>query len=276
MAGFAAILLWGLLALFTVASAGIPPFQLTAMTFAVGGGLGFALLAARRRLRLLRQPVLPTLVGFGGLFGYHACYFAALKNAPPAEANLINYLWPLFIVLFSGLLPGERLAPRHILGALMGFAGVGVLALAKGEVGLSADHAFGYGLACACALIWSGYSVLSRRFADVPSEAIVANCLLTAAAATLVHLAVEPSILPGGAIWIAILALGLGPVGAAFFFWDVGMKRGDIRLLGVAAYAAPVISTLALVASGTAPATWGLAGACALIVTGAMVAARKP
>ncbi len=276
LAGLGAILLWGLLALLTAATEGVPPFLLTALTFAIGGGLGLALIAMRGDLGKLRQPAMAWALGVGGLFGYHAVYFAALKTAPPAEASLIAYLWPLLIVLFSGLLPGEKLTFRHVLGAVLGFAGVVALALSKGGIGSgTAFPVLGYSLALACAFLWAGYSVLSRRMASVPTEAVVGFCLATAALAGLAHLALEPRGLPQEpATWGAILALGLGPVGAAFFLWDIGMKRGDIRFLGTAAYAAPVISTLALILAGRAEAGWPLAIACALIVGGAVIARR--
>ena len=270
--GLVAILLWGLLALFTTATAGIPPFQVTAITFAIGGGIGLAIVAWQGRLALLRQPPLAMALGIGGLFVYHALYFAALKLAPPAEASLVAYLWPLLIVIFSGLLPGEHLSPRHVLGALIGFAGVGVLAAGRGVAGFEASHLPGYLLAAGCAVVWAAYSVLSRRMASVPTEAVAGSCLITALLAALCHLAFETTVSPDASGWLALIGLGLGPVGLAFFVWDIGMKRGDIRLLGVASYAAPVISTLALVLTGAAAATWALALACLLIVAGAVTA----
>jgi drug/metabolite transporter (DMT)-like permease len=274
--GLLAILLWGLLALLTASTGNVPPFLLTALTFAIGGGLGLVILALRGRLGLLKQPLAAWALGVGGLFGYHAVYFAALKAAPPAETSLIAYLWPLLIVLFSALLPGETLRLRHVLGALLGFSGVLVLAISKGGIGATgAFPIIGYGLALACAFIWAGYSVLSRRMVDVPTEAVVGFCLATAALAALTHLAFEPAGLPQTpTLWAAIVALGLGPVGAAFFLWDIGMKRGDIRFLGAASYAAPVISTLALIAAGRAEAGWPLALACLLIVGGALIARK--
>lgn len=270
--GFGAILLWGLLALFTTATPGIPPFQVTAISFAIGGGLGLAVVGHRGRLGLLRQPLSVMALGVGGLFGYHALYFAALKLAPPAEANLVNYLWPLLIVLLSGLLPGERLRALHVAGALVGFAGVAVLALGRGLAGFEPQHLPGYGLALGCALVWSGYSVLSRRVAHVPTEAVAGFCLVTALLAALCHVLFETWATPSLSGWLAMAAMGFGPVGAAFFLWDIAMKRGDIRVLGAASYAAPLISTLVLVIAGAAPATTALALACALIVLGAVVA----
>ncbi len=63
-------------------------------------------------------------------------------------------------------------------------------------------------------------------------------------------------------------------MGLAFFLWDVGVKRGDIQMLGVASYAAPLLSTLLLIATGFAAASLSLVLAAGLIAGGALVAAR--
>ncbi|MBB6307961.1 aromatic amino acid exporter YddG [Xanthobacter tagetidis] len=275
--GLAAIALWATLALLTAATGRVPPFLLTALTFALGGIVGLGAALAGPGLGVLAQRPLAYLHGVGGLFGYHFLYFAALKWAPPAEAGLINYLWPLLIVLLSALLPGGGLKRVHVVGALMGFAGTVVLLLGKGGFGgIEARYAPGYLAALACAFIWSSYSVLSRRFADVPTQAVAGFCLVTALLAAACHLAWEETVWPSGLLeWSAVALLGIGPVGIAFYAWDIGMKKGDVRLLGVASYAAPVLSTLLLVLAGFAAPTWSLAAACLLIVGGAFVATRR-
>jgi drug/metabolite transporter (DMT)-like permease len=272
--GLGAIALWSTLALMTAASGRIPPFELAALTFAIGGALGLGYAAIRGRLAALRQPWPVWAVGVGGLFGYHALYFAALRLAPPAEASLVAYLWPLLIVLMSALLPGERLSSRHVIGAGLGFAGAAVLF--GGRISAPAGGAaLGYALALGCAFVWSSYSVLSRFLKAAPTEAVAGFCIVTAALAAACHAALETTVYPANATQAAAIAgLGLGPVGLAFYVWDYGVKNGDIRLLGVAAYAAPVLSTLILVAAGFASATPSLGFACAAIVGGAVVAAR--
>lgn len=275
--GLLAITLWATLALLTAATGQVPPFLLTALTFAIGGAVGVAAALTGPGLGVLKQRPLAYLHGVGGLFGYHFLYFAALKWAPPAEAGLINYLWPLLIVLLSALLPGGGLKRTHILGAFLGFAGTVVLLLGKGGFsGIEARYVPGYLAAFACAFIWSSYSVASRFFAHVPTHAVAGFCLVTALLAALCHLAWEPTIWPADAgEWAAVIALGTGPVGIAFYAWDIGMKKGDVRLLGVSSYAAPVLSTLLLVAAGYAAASWSLALACLCIVGGALIATRQ-
>lgn len=272
--GFCAVLLWALLALFTVATVPVPPFQLNAMTFAIGGAVGLVWIVASGSIGQLRRVGWP-VYAFGtlGLFGYHAFYFSALRLAPAAEASLIAYLWPLLIVLFSGLLPGERLRAGHVIGAVVSFAGAALI-VSGGSEGAEGS-ALGYALAGMCALFWSGYSVISRRLGAIPTASVAVFCVATAALSALVHLGVETTVWPVGALgWAAVIGLGLGPVGLAFYVWDIGVKRGDIQLLGTASYAAPLLSTLVLVAAGMAAPTWGLMLAAALITLGAVIAAR--
>ncbi len=270
--GFGAIALWSALALLTAASGAAPPFEMAALTFAIGGAAGLIYAVARGRLAALKQPPKVWLVGVGGLFGYHALYFAALRAAPPAQASLVAYLWPLLIVLMSAALPGERLRAKHVVGAALGFCGAALLLW--GRLGEGRPGA-GLWLAAGCALVWSSYSIASRFLKSAPTEAVAGFCLFTSALAALCHALFETTVWPANGTEIAaIVALGLGPVGLAFYLWDFGVKRGDIRLLGVAAYAAPVLSTILLVLAGFAPATAALGLACAAIVGGAVIASR--
>jgi drug/metabolite transporter (DMT)-like permease len=272
--GFIAVLLWALLALFTVGSAPTPPFLLNTLCFGLGGTLGLIWAAATGALEQLRHvPIKIYAFGTLGLFGYHALYFSALRLAPAAEAGLIAYLWPLLIVVFSGLLPGERLRAGHLMGALLGFAGAALI-ITGGGLRFSPDHMLGYGLALLCAVTWSGYSVLSRLVGDAPTASVTVFCLATAALSLPLHLLFEQTILPQTALgWAAIAGLGLGPVGLAFFVWDIGVKQGDIQLLGTSSYAAPLLSTLVLVLAGVAAPSLTLLWAALLITGGAAIAA---
>ncbi|WP_299295205.1 EamA family transporter [uncultured Tateyamaria sp.] len=273
--GFGAVVLWGTLALFTVGSAPTPPFLLNAICFLIGGTLGMIWTAATGGLSQLRAvPLRVYAFGTLGLFGYHALYFSALRLAPAAEASLIAYLWPLLIVLLSGLLPGEKLRAGHVVGAVVGFAGAALI-VTGGANGFEADALPGYALALACALTWSSYSVVSRRFGTVPTASVAVFCLASAALSVPLHLMTEQTVWPQGLLgWASAVALGLGPVGLAFYVWDIGVKRGDIQILGTASYAAPLLSTVVLVVAGVAAPSVSLAGAAILITAGALLAAR--
>jgi drug/metabolite transporter (DMT)-like permease len=277
--GAIAPLLWATLALLTTYTRPMPAFELVAMTFAlafllvlgkwvIGAARGGPSVASRFRL-----PARAWVTGVSGLFLYHVFYFNALARAPAVEASLICYLWPLLLVLFSAFLPGEKLKPAHILGGLCGLAGAGLLVTKGQGLGFDPAYARGYLAALACAFTWSIYSLLNRRMGAVPSDAVGVYCGMTALLGLACHLIFERWVTPSIGNAAAILLLGIGPVGAAFFVWDYGVKRGDIQALGSLAYASPLISTVLLILAGRAAPSWVLAAGALLIVGGAALAA---
>jgi drug/metabolite transporter (DMT)-like permease len=275
--GFSAVAMWSLLALLTDASGSVPPFLLSAITFAIGTMVGLA-------ARVFSPPPkggakIPGqvwLIGIAGLFGYHFFYFTALRSAPAVEASLIAYLWPLLIVLGSALMPGERLRWNHIAGALLGLAGTGLIITKGGGLSFDGQYTFGYAMAGVCAVLWSSYSLLSRRFPAVPTSIVTWFCLATSVLSLVCHFLLEETVLPSDAgQWLAVIGLGLMPVGAAFYAWDIGVKRGNIQVLGAASYAAPLLSTLVLIVAGFAEPSWRILAACVLITGGAVLAAKS-
>ncbi len=277
LAGFAAVLLWSSLALLTTATGDIPPFQLLAMGFSIAGLAGTALMLrpGGSGLASLRQPLAAGGLCVGALLGYHALYFIALKRAPAVEANLINYLWPLLIVVFAAAIGGTRVRAGQWLGTLLGLVAAVLLVTRGRSLHIDPAHLPGYAAALGAALVWALYSVLNRRFESVPSSAMAGACLVVGVLGGIMHFAVETTVPPTPLQWALIVLLGLGPTGIAFWLWDIGTKRGDIAVLGTLSYAAPVLSTGLLLAFGRASPHWTQAVAVALLLTGAWLSTRR-
>lgn len=272
--GCIAIFLWGVLALFSMLAAQFPPFQLLAMCFSIAFIFMLIkwLVFGQSIKQLAKQPISAWLIGSLGLFLYHACYFFALKNAPVLEVSLIAYMWPLLIVLFSALLPSESLYAKHILGAIISLIGCWVL-LGGGESNFNSSDIFGYILAAACSVIWATYSVTARLIKQVPTDAVGLFCAVCALLGWGFHFLLETTYIPSNSTqWWAVVGLGLGPLGLAFFAWDIGLKKGNIQLLGVLSYATPLISTLMLIIFTDIKATSTVYIACTTIICGALVA----
>lgn len=273
--GCGAVLLWsGLAPLTSLKGPTVPPLQTTALTFAVGGVSLLLIAIVRRRRRALRLNGPAVMLGVYGLFGFHVLYFAALMLAPVAEASLIASLWALFTVVFSGFLPGQHLRLRHFIGAVLGLVASALLVGGEMFRDIKEDHALGLLAALGCAVVWASYSVMSRLLATVPSESLAWPCLVTAVMALFGSLSLEEWSWPANStVWAALVLLGLGPVGGAFLLWDIGMKHGQIALLGILSIGAPILSTGLLVLFGMARPSAALAIACAVMVAAVGIAA---
>jgi len=270
----AAIVLWGSLAPLGVQLAHVPPFLLTGLGLLVGSVIALPL--ARFRLSRWRVP-LPTLaVGIYGLFGFHFLLFMALRHAPAVEANLINYLWPLGMVVLAPLfLKNVALRVRHVVAALIGFCGAAVAILGRGGSGFGADgfHA-GYAIALASAFVWASYSLLTRRLPTFPTAAVGGFAAASGVLSLVCHALLEPATALSMQDWLLIGILGLGPLGGAFFLWDAAIKQGDPRRIGLLAFATPILSTVMLLITTGQPLQWNVAIAAVLVVGAAFWGSR--
>lgn len=278
-----AIALWATLAAFGVALSQVPPFLLTGLALLVGSLIAWPL--SGFRLSRWRVP-LPTLaLGVYGLFGFHFLLFLALRHAPPVQANLVNYLWPLLMVVLAPLaLPHMTLRPVHMVAALLGFAGAAVVILGGSGSShgpdvsfvLSGGWAWGYLPALGSAFIWASYSLLTTRVAAFPTAAIGGFALVSGLLSLLCHGVLEPATSLSGRDWLLIVAMGLGPMGAAFFLWDKALKLGDARHIGILSYLTPLASTAVLIGVSGRPFTWNIALAAVMIVGAALLGTRSP
>lgn len=275
--GIFAILLWASLALFSILTTNIPAFQLTAMAFCIASFIGLIILKKQKVhvSQLFKISPKAWIVGITGLFGYHFFYFLAIKNAPAVEANLLNYLWPLLIVVFSAFLPNEKLRWFHILGAFLGLIGAFLLVSKDGSFNFDVQYMWGYIFALIAALTWSSYSVISRTLSHIPTYAVTGFCIATVFLSTICHLIFEVTVVPNATELFGALMLGLGPVGGAFYLWDYGVKNADIKLLGSISYFTPLLSTVLLVFLGYANFTLAVSLACGFIILGSFISSAQ-
>ena len=263
-----AIALWAGLASLGLALQHLPPFLLTGIALVIGSVPAWPL------ARQWRVSPGTLALGIYGLFGFHFLLFIALRLAPPVEANLVNYLWPLFIVVLAPVfLPGMALQAGHVVGALMGFAGAAIAILGAG--GATGAWSWGYLPALGSAFIWASYSLLTRRVPAFPTAAIGLFGLVSGLLSLGCHVALEPSVAISAGDWVLLALMGLGPLGAAFFLWDRALKLGDARQIGVLSYLTPLLSTALLLLVTGRGLSWNIALAAALIVGGAVLGTRK-
>ncbi len=270
-----AIALWATLATLGLALKHVPPFLLTGLALVIGSVPAWPL------FKQWRVPARTLAVGVYGLFGFHFLLFLALRIAPPVEANLVNYLWPLFIVVLAPvILPGMPLKPTHVLSALAGFAGAAIAILGASSPGgtdgvAGGAWSWGYLLALGSALIWGTYSLLTRRLPAFPTAAVGLFGLVSGGLSLLCHWALEPAATLSAKDWLLVAVMGLGPLGAAFFLWDKALKTGDARHIGILSYITPLASTALLMVSTGRALSWSILLAAVLIIGAAVVGTRR-
>ena len=295
----AAIALWASLSALGVSLKHVPPFLLTGIALMVGSVLAWPFVLQDRR----QWQVAPRLLGLGvfTLFGFHFLLFIALRIAPAVEVNLVNYLWPLFIVVLAPLyLPGVALGRVHVIAAAVGFAGAAIAILGGHEATSAVGNAvttapntapsssaaspawgplLGYAMALGSAFIWANYSLQTKRAAlngtGFPTAAIGLFGLVSGALSLLCHWALEPTVSLSAHDWLLMAAMGLGPLGAAFFLWDKALKLGDARQIGILSYLTPLASTVLLMVVTDRPLSWRIALAASMIIGAAVVGTRR-
>lgn len=264
-----AIALWASLAALGVSLRHVPPFLLTGLALVIGSVPAWPL------VRQWKVPLSTLALGVYGLFGFHFLLFVALRLAPPVEANLVNYLWPLLIVVLAPLfLPGLKLRPRHLAAAVAGFAGAAIAILGAGREA-SGAWSWGYLPALGSAFIWASYSLWTRRVRAFPTAAIGLFGLVSGLLALACHVALEPPVALSARDLALIAVMGLGPLGAAFFLWDKALKGGDARHIGILSYLTPLASTALLLAVGGRTPSPSIVAAAVLIIGAAILGTRE-
>jgi drug/metabolite transporter (DMT)-like permease len=269
-----AIVLWASLATLATLLSDIPPLLLTGIGLVIGSVISIPL--SGFKLSAWAIPPKTLMVGVYGLFGYHLMLFIALQTAPAVEANLVNYLWPLLIIVLAPLFTRSlKLLPRHVIAASAGFTGAAIAITSNGQAGLSFELETGYLFALAAAVIWATYSLTTTKLPAFPTSAIGLFGLVAGALAIASHFVLEePAVISASDWWLLIL-LGLGPLGASFYFWDAALKIGDPRRIGLLAFLTPLLSTAMLVLVSGRALSWQLAVATALIVGGAVLGSKR-
>ncbi len=270
-----AIALWATLASLGLSLQHIPPFLLTGVGLLLGSLLALPFVLKDRRQ--WKIPASTLALGIYGLFGFHFLLFIALRHAPPVEANLVNYLWPLFMVVLAPLfLKGVQLRTRHVVAALLGFSGAAIAILGAGKDSAgSLVWSWGYLAALGSALIWSSYSLLTRRVAAFPTGAIGLFGLVSGLLALLCHWALEPQVTLSGRDWLLLALLGLGPLGASFYLWDKALKNGDAQQIGILSYLTPLGSTALLMLVSGQALSWSIGLAAVMIIGAALLGTRS-
>ncbi len=271
--GYCGLFFWTIGAVLVAHIENIPTFQALSIALGVSFSATAVYLTLTKRWFLLKQPLPLWLVGITGVFGNDVLYIAAFKHAPAVQADLICYLWPILVIIFSGLLPKETFSLKHIIAGLLGFLGIFFL-IFEGQsfLNFKMEYLFGYALALGSAIVWSLYTLMARHYGNTRSEMIGLYCGFGMFFSIITHLQFETTVIPTQSQWLVLILMGLTTQGLAYFFWDYGIKKGNFKLLSVLSYGNPILSVFFLVICDFAQPSIFLCIACLLVTLGGVVA----
>jgi drug/metabolite transporter (DMT)-like permease len=277
------ILLWAATPLLVTGLARtLPVFEITflATGFAV---LAFVALVSARaqwtRFRDYSRRDLRVMIMMGatGIFPYTTLYYLAFALAPAAagEINIINYIWPVWILILSPLLLAERLTARKLVGIVLSFCGVYVIVSGGRFIRFDPAQWPAYTSAGCGAFFWGLFSVLGKRNRfELLTAMLVYNLAAFACFGVLCFAAVE-FVVPGPGEWLLLACLGGLVNGAGYFFWLLALRSGDTAGISSAVYLTPFVALVYLTAAGRGAITWVQLTALALILAGPLIQSNR-
>ncbi len=267
-----AVVLWASWPALATIAYPAPAFLVLGLAALTGCAVSFVIAVVRRRQDSFLSVPPRTLVFVAlGLMGNNAFYLAAIARIGPAEANVVHYLWPVFLVLLAALVHRRLPSLVQFLGVTCGFCGV-ALALSP-QMGTGFDPA-GVFLGACGALTFAIYSVV-RSLAKVETDVVGPSLGLAGVSALLAHVVLEPAYWPTAVQWLAIIAMGIGPFTLANVLWDKATRQGTAATISSLAFLTPLVALGLLAMFGLSVVTLPLLLGALMTIVGAGLGSRQ-
>lgn len=267
-----AVVLWASWPALATLAHPAPPFLVLGLSALVGFVFSYVFAVAQKQtatfFKIRKRTMLFVAVG---LMGNNAFYLAAISRIGPAEANVVHYLWPVFLVLIASAVHRRSPSTTQVIGISAGFCGVAV-ALAP-QMGNDFDMS-GVLLGVCGALTFAIYSV-GRALAQVEKSVVGPSLALAAAIAFFFHVMLEQTYWPTVGQWMAIAMMGVGPFTVANIFWDKATRSGSAATISSLAFLTPLVAISLLAIFGLGTVTTATIIGAGLAITGAVLSSRE-
>lgn len=210
-------------------------------------------------------------MGFVGLFLYYAFYYYGIRVMTAQDACIINYLWPLMIVVFSVFILKEKMNVKKLLAVLLSFAGV-VMVATKGNIAnIDMTNLKGI-LSCVAAAVCYGlFSVYNKKKAYDQNVGMMFFFGVAALASGVVSILTEEiqtlnRIQLAGSLWIGVFVNAI-----AYLAWGIALNNGETAKISNLAYITPFLSMLVSFVLLEEPLSLWSFGGLVLIVAGIFI-----
>lgn len=190
----------------------------------------------------LKDHCVMSALGFIGLFLYTALYYFGLNELNSQEACILNYLWPIMIVIFSSVILKEKITVLKAFAMLSSFFGIIILSTGGGP-SLSGNSFFGIISCIAAAACYGLFSVLNKKFDYDQNIAMMIFWLITAVFSAVAGVFTEEWVCITGMQWFGFLWLGIVINAIAYLLWAIALKgSADTSKIANLAYLVPFLS----------------------------------
>jgi drug/metabolite transporter (DMT)-like permease len=186
-------------------------------------------------------------LGFLGTYLYYILLYFGYANAQGLEVLVLQYSWPIFIVILSVFILKEKLTFARVMSILLGFAGV-FLILTKGN--FNGIHFENYSidiLVLVAAFVFGLFSVLSKKV-QLEAYTMITVYFLTATVASFFSMLYFSEFsLPTTDAIIPILVNGLFVNGFSYIFWIKALKGAKASFVAPFIFLIPMLSAFYLI-----------------------------
>ena len=276
--GFIAIFIWSYLAVVTTMLGNIPPFEILCCSMVIGCTLTCIQLTIQNKWHLMRAPIEMWVVGSIFLSGLNILYICAFKFAPPVHAEIIYYIWPLFVAIGGAVFFKEKLTVKHIIGIALCVIAMLVLHFDhfQSAGGVTLQHMYGYGFAIVGSIVSAAYTLVSKKHSAVPSQIVGLYAGFGSILSLTGHVLFEKTVVPSKFECMLLLLMGVSAHWASYQSWDRAVKNLESWKLCVMAYFTPSLSVTLLIIAGLGVFSWPVAISCILLFAGSILASTKP
>lgn len=267
-----AVVLWASWPALAIVAHPAPPFLVLGLAALVGFAFSYSAAARKKQTNTFFSVRLGTMIFVAiGLMGNNALYLAAISRIGPAEANIVHYLWPVFLVVLTSAIHRHAPSLFQIIGIALGFCGVAI-ALSP-QMGNGLDLV-GLLLGVSGALTFAIYSV-GRSFARVETNVVGPSLALAGVGALIAHFTFEPLYWPTFSQWAAIILMGIGPFTLANILWDKATREGPAATISSLAFLTPLVAITLLAIFGLGVITVATAVGAIFAISGAVLSSRS-
>jgi len=217
------------------------------------------------------------LFGLGFLdFLYYLLLYYGYKEANGLEVLVIQYMWPIFIVILSLFILKETLTKNKLLSVIFGFIGVSIVVTKGDFTQLNFTNVDVLLIVMLGAIVFALFSVLSKKVTTNLTNAVMVYFFSAILFSYITMSMFSTFIFPSSKEWFSIIVNGVFLNGVSYLFWIKALQSMDASKVAPYIFITPILSAFFLILFFDEPILMAyLVGLVFVIISGLLNSIRK-